>query len=100
MNRNKIQRIMRKYNIISPIRKSNPYKRMTKSTKEHRIVPNKLNKKFKQNISGKIMLTYITYIPYGNGKMDYISTIKDSSTNEILAYNLYNSLDIDIVTEL
>ncbi|MEF2902131.1 MAG: hypothetical protein U0N84_11880 [Terrisporobacter sp.] len=26
MNRKKIQRIMRKYNIICPIRKSNPYK--------------------------------------------------------------------------
>ncbi|RDY24328.1 IS3 family transposase, partial [Romboutsia maritimum] len=87
MNRKKIQRIMRKYNIICPIRKSNPYKRMAKATKEHRVVPNKLNREFKQNIPGKIMLTDITYMPYGNGKMAYLSTIKDSSTNEILAYN-------------
>ena len=45
------------------------------------------------------MLTYITYIPYGNNKMAYLSTIKDSSTNEILAYNLSNSLAIDIVID-
>ena len=57
MNRKKIQRIMRKYNITCPIRKANPY------------------------------------------KMAYLSTIKDSSTNEILAYNLSNNLAIDIVTE-
>ena len=28
MNRKKIQRIMRKYNITCPIRKANPYKRI------------------------------------------------------------------------
>ena len=32
MNRKKIQRIMRKYNITCPIRKANPYKRIAKAT--------------------------------------------------------------------
>ena len=99
MNRKKIQRIMRKYNITCPIRKANPYKRIAKATKEHRVSPNRLNREFKQNIPGKVMLTDITYMPYGNNKMAYLSTIKDSSTNEILAYNLSNNLAIDIVTE-
>lgn len=97
-SRKKIQRIMRKYSIICPIRKANPYKRMAKATKEHRVVPNKLNRKFKQDIPGKVLLTDITYMPYGNGKMAYLSTIKDSSTNEILSYHLSKSLHIDIVT--
>lgn len=99
MNRKKIQRIMRKYDIICPIRKVNPYKRMAKATKEHRVVENKLNREFKQNIPGKVLLTDITYMPYGNNKMAYLSTVKDSSTNEILAYNLSNSLAIELVTE-
>ena len=38
---------MRKYNIICPIRKSNPYKRIVKLIKEHIVVPNKLNREFK-----------------------------------------------------
>ena len=63
------------------------------------MVPNILNREFKQNIPGKVMLTDITYMPYGNNKMAYLSTIKDSSTNEILAYNLSNSLAIDIVLD-
>ena len=68
-----------------------------KITKAHRVVTNKLNRKFKQNIPGKIMLTDIAYIPYGNNKMAYLSTIKNSSTNEILSSKLSNSLAIDIV---
>ena len=99
MNRKKIQRIMRKYNIVCPIRKANPYKRMAKATQEHRVVENKLNREFKQNIPGEVLLTDITYMPYGNNKMAYLSTVKDSSTNEILAYNLSNSLAIELVTE-
>lgn len=99
MNRKKIQRIMRKYNIICPIRKSNPYKRIAKATKEHRVVPNKLNREFKQNIPWKLLLIDITYMPYGNGKMAYLSTIKDSSTNEILSHYLSKSLAIEIATK-
>ena len=98
-SRKKIQRIMRKYGIICPIRKANPYRRMAKSTKEHRVVPNKLNREFKQDIPGKVLLTDITYMPYGNSQMAYLSTIKDSSTNEILSYKLSRSLQLDIVID-
>lgn len=68
-----------------------------KATKEHNIVSNKLNRNFKQNILCKILLTDITYSSYGNGKREYLLTIKDSSTNEILSYNVSSSLKIDIV---
>ena len=61
-NRKRIQRIMRKYNIVCPIRKANPYRRMAKATKEHRVVPNLLNRNFKQEVAGKVLLTDITYL--------------------------------------
>ena len=98
-SRKRIQRIMRKFNIVCPIRKANPYKRMAKATKEHRVVPNLLNREFKQEGVGKVLLTDITYLPYGKGQMAYLSTIKDASTNEILAYNLSDSLKLDIATD-
>jgi len=98
-NLKRIRRIMKKYNIICPIRKANPYRRIMRATREHRVVPNLLNRNFKQNLPGKVLLTDITYLFYGNGKRAYLSTIKDGSTNEILAYNLSNSLSLDIVTE-
>lgn len=99
LNRKCIQRIMRKYSIKCPIRKANPYRRMMKANREHTVVPNLLNRKFKQESAGKVLLTDITYIPYGTSCMAYLSTIKDASTNEILSYQLSDRLTLDIATE-
>lgn len=98
-NRKRIQRIMRKYDIKCPIRKANPHRRMMKATREHTVVPNLLNREFKQDLSGKVLLTDITYLPYGTNQMAYLSTIKDASTNEILSYHLSKRLTLDIATE-
>ncbi|WFD10154.1 IS3 family transposase [Tepidibacter hydrothermalis] len=97
-SRKKIQRIMRKYSIVCPIRKANPYRRIAKATKEHRVVPNLLQRNFKQGIPGKVLLTDITYIPYGINKMAYLSAIKDSSSNDILAYHVSDRITLDIAT--
>jgi transposase InsO family protein len=98
-NLKRIRRIMKKYDIICPIRKANPYKKMIKATKEHTILPNLLNRNFKQSIPGKVLLTDITYLFFGKGKKAYLSTIKDGSTNEILAYNVSDRINLDIATD-
>lgn len=95
-NLKRIYRIMNKYKIICPIRKANPYRRMAKATLEHRVVPNQLNRLFKQGIPGKVLLTDITYLFYGKGKKAFLSTIKDASTNEILAYEVSDKITLDI----
>lgn len=92
-----IRRIMKKYNIICPIRKAEPYKQMLKKDLEHRTVENKLKRDFKQEKPGKVLLTDITYLSYGNYKRAYLSTIKDASTNEIMAYRLSTNLYLDFV---
>lgn len=96
-NLKRIRRIMKKFEIVCPIRKANPYRRMAKATKEHRTCPNELQRNFKQGIAGKVLLTDITYLTYRNGKRAYLSTIKDAETNEILAYEVSASLHIEIV---
>lgn len=98
-NLKRIRRVMKKYGIVCPIRKANPYKRMIKATKEHTVLPNILKRNFKQEIPGKVLLTDITYLFYGKGKKAYLSTIKDGSTNEILAYNISDSLTLDIAID-
>lgn len=98
-NLKRIRRIMKKYNIVCPHRKSNPYRRMMKATKEHTVLPNLLNRKFKQESPGKVLLTDISYLFFKHGQKAYLSTILDASTNEILAYNISKSLKIDIVTD-
>lgn len=100
INRKCVQRIMKKYGVVCPIRKPNPYLKMAKATKEHRTVGNILNREFKPGVAGKVLLTDVTYIHYhGHKKVAYLSTIKDSQTNEILSYRLSNSLRIDFVLE-
>jgi putative transposase len=98
-NLKRIRRIMKKYRIVCPIRRANPYRRLAKATKEHSVVPNKLERNFKQGIPGKVLLTDITYLFYGNKKKAYLSTIKDGSTNEILAYHVSDRITLDLATD-
>jgi len=94
-----IRRIMKKYNIVCPIRRANPYKKMFKATQEHSVLPNLLNREFKQKVPGKVLLTDITYLFFGKGQKAYLSTIKDGSTNEILAYHVLDRITLDLATD-
>ncbi len=98
-NLKRIRRIMNKYGIFCPYRRPNPYRKMMKATQEHRVVPNLLQRQFKQGVPGKVILADITYLPYGNGRMGYLSTFLDAATNEILAYHVADNLKISLVTE-
>lgn len=99
MNRKKVQRLMRKFNLVCPIRKANPYLRMTQAKKESVTKPNIVDRKFKELGPQRILLTDITYLFYGRGKKAYLSTIKDAYTNQILSYVLSDSLEVDFVLE-
>lgn len=98
MNLKKIRRLMKKYNLICPIRKANPYRRMAKTLKTSNVAENLVNREFTKYGPRKILLTDITYIPY-NGKFCYLSTILDAFTKQILAYVLSDSLEVDFVLE-
>jgi transposase InsO family protein len=97
MNHKKIRRLMRKYDLVAKVRRTNPYKKMAKASQEHRIVPNLLKRIFNQAEPGKVLLTDITYLYYGNGQKAFLSCVKDGSTKEILAHHISTSLEMDIV---
>jgi len=100
MNRKRIQRIMRKYEIICPIRKANPYKRMARSIKGHNIVDNEVNRNFKLGKPFAVLLTDITYFSFGKrNTRGFLSAIKDSQTGEIVARAASASLKMDFVNE-
>ncbi|MER2010316.1 MAG: IS3 family transposase [Psychrobacillus sp.] len=98
-NLKKVRRIMKKYGIVCPIRKANPYRRMMKATQEHRVVPNLLNRQFKQEKPGKVLLTDITYLNYHSGQRAYLSVIKDGSTGEVLAHHMSSRITMDLATD-
>lgn len=99
MNLKMIRRLMKKYNLVCPIRKANPYKRMSKAMATNSISRNILNRQFNSSIPGKYLLTDITYIRIMNSKFAYLSTIKDSATKEIVAYKLSKTLDVRFVID-
>ncbi|MDQ8739524.1 IS3 family transposase, partial [Paenibacillus sp. LHD-38] len=98
-NLKRIRRLMQKFDIVCPHRKPNPYRRIAKATQEHRTLPNELQRDFKKGIPGLVLLTDITYLPYGKSQTAYLSTILDSSTGELLASNLSHSLQLPLATE-
>lgn len=95
-NLKRIRRIMKKYSIVCPKRKPNLYKQIAKATHEHQTCPNSLNRDFKQGKAYRVLLTDITYLTYSNGKRAYLSAMKDSGTNEIIAFNVSDNLKVEI----
>lgn len=96
MNHKKIQRIMRKYDLRTRVRKRNPYRHMVKKNLEHRIFPNKLQREFNQSIPSTVFCTDITYIPFENNFV-YLSVIKDIASGEIMTWDLSHGLDMRFV---
>ena len=100
MNRKRIQRIMKKYNIICPIRKANPYKRMARSIKGHNIHDDHVKRNFKPGKPFAVLLTDITYFRFGRKHTrGFFSAVKDSQTGEIVARAASTSLKMDFVIE-
>ena len=96
MNIKKIKRLMNKYNLVCPIRKANPARRIAKAIKTSSIAQNLLNREFRKYGPRKVLLTDITYIPYC-GVFCYLSVIKDAYTKQVLSYVLSESLEVDFV---
>ncbi len=55
-NLKRIRRIMKKFNILCPIRKANPARRMAKAMQENRTCPNLLQRHFKPGEAGKSVI--------------------------------------------
>lgn len=50
MNVKKIRRLMRKYGLMCPVRKANPYRRMAKALKTNNIAGNIVNREFDRGV--------------------------------------------------
>ena len=96
MNAKKTQRLMRKYGLLYPIRKANPYRRMTASLKTNNYTENLVNREFEKHGAHKILLTDISYLPYQDS-FAYLSTVIDAFTKQVLDYVLSDNLKLDFV---
>ena len=96
MNHKKIRRLMHKYGLFCPIRKANPYRRMAKAMRTNAVADNRLQRKFKAFGARAVFLTDITYIPFRK-EFVYLSVILDAYTEQVLSYELSDSLEVDFV---
>ena len=99
MNIKKIRRLMKKNHLVCKIRRANPYKRKAKAIQNSHVAPYLVDRNFIQ-APRLIILTDITYLFYGRTRRKaYLSVMKDCFTNEILAYVVSESLEVDFVLE-
>jgi len=91
MNSKKILRIMKKYNLLSIIRKKNPYKNIAKATQEHRTCTNILARDFSWITPFTKLWTDISYLYYKWSRA-YISILKDMISWEIVSHKVSNNL--------
>lgn len=98
MNHKKVLRLMKKYHLLSKVRKKNPYKQIAKATQEHSSLPNILNRNFSWITPLEKLGTDISYLYY-SGTKAYISILKDMVTGEIVSHKVSSNLSIGFVLD-
>lgn len=98
MNIKKIRRLMKKYHLVCPIRKANPYRKMMRAIQTGHRAENIVNRNFTEAGPRTILLTDITYIPDEDG-FCYLSSVKDAVTRECLAHVLSRTMEEEFVLE-
>ena len=96
MNHKKVARIMKKYSLITKVRRQNPYKAIMKKSLAHRTFENTLDRSFDQTLPYTVFCTDITYLPY-NHRFAYLSVIKDIASGEVVAWHLAQHLEMELV---
>ena len=100
MNLKKIRCLMKKMGLFCPMRKTNSLRRIAKAIGTNSVFTNKLNRQFATSRPGQHLLTDISYLYYGANGRAYLSTIKDASTNEIIAYSVSDKIDMSLVMDM
>lgn len=95
VNRNTVQKIMRKYNLQCRVK---PKRKVKFAGESNIVVPNRLERNFKANRPNEKWVTDITYLPFGQSMM-YLSSIMDLYNNEIIAYRISLNQDVTLVLD-
>ncbi|WP_144499834.1 DDE-type integrase/transposase/recombinase, partial [Bacillus sp. FDAARGOS_235] len=95
MNHKKVLRIMRKYNVLSRVRKK---KKIFVLGHEPEVAKNRIQRRFKATKPNEKWFTDITYLMFGN-KTLYFSSIIDGFNNEIVSYKIAETQDVSLVLD-
>lgn len=97
--KNKILRLMKKYDLCSKIRNSKQSRIELKKQVEERKKPNLLKREFRLHRPFEVVLTDVSYIKYGENNTAYLSALKDSSSGRVYTMDISDSNDLTLVEE-
>lgn len=97
--RKKIMRLMKKYDLLCPVRKANSSRQAAQKMLKKNIKPNILKRQFRFYRPLNVFLTDVSYLKYGKNETAYLSTIKDSASGRILACVVSESNDLKLVDD-
>ena len=95
VNLKAILRVMRRYNLLSQIRRVRPYMRYQKALHKY---PNILSRQFNQIEPNRFWVTDITYIPTAKG-MVYMCAVLDLCGKMVLSYKIGTDMTTSLVTD-
>ena len=99
MSRRKIRNLMKEAGIVCPVRKANANRQKAREFLKTHVKPNLLRRRFRLNRPGKVFLTDVTYLDYGENQRAYGSACIDSVTGEVMDFTIRSENDLNLVKE-
>ena len=97
--RNKILRLMRKYNCICAIRRERTELKANRELLKNNRKPNLLKRRFRLAGPGEILLTDVSYLKYGLNRTEYLSCVKDAVSGRVVSHITSSGNDLNLVMD-
>lgn len=97
--RNKILRLMRKYNCICAIRRERTELKTSKEILKNNRKPNLLKRGFRLARPGEILLTDVSYLKYGLNRTEYLSCVKDAVSGRVVSHITSSGNDLNLAMD-
>ena len=97
--RNKILRLMRKYNCICAIRRERTELKANRELLKNNRKPNLLKRRFRLARPGEILLTDVSYLKYGLNRTEYLSCVKDAVSGRVVSHITSSGNDLNLAMD-
>ena len=97
--RNKILRLMRKYNCICAIRRERTELKANRELLKNNRKPNLLKRMFRLAGPGEILLTDVSYLKYGLNRTEYLSCVKDAVSGRVVSHITSSGNDLNLAMD-
>ena len=97
--RNKILRLMRKYNCICAIRRERTELKTNREILKNNRKPNLLKRRFRLARPGEILLTDVSYLKYGMNRTKYLSCVKDAVSGRVVSHITSSGNDLNLAMD-